>query len=139
VNTHEDFTRRLVEKTPSDRSFGWVFTAFFTLVAIVPFLRGRPLRLWALGASGGFLLITLVRPTLFSGANKLWMRLALLLSRIMNPVVTGLLFFAVVTPIGLLLRMLGKDSLKLKPGNRSSYWILRNPPGPGPNTMTHQF
>lgn len=139
MNVHEDFTRGLVEKTPSDRSFGWVFTAFFVLVAIVPFLRGRPLRLWALGVSGGFLLITLIRPTLFSEANKLWMRLALLLSRIMNPVVIGLLFFGVITPIGLLLRMLGKDSLKLKPGNRSSYWILRNPPGPEPNTMTHQF
>jgi hypothetical protein len=139
VNIHEDFTRSLAEKTPSDRSFGWVFSGFFALIALAPFLRGRPLRLWALGVSGALLLITLVRPTLFSEVNRLWMRLALLLSRIMNPLVTGLLFFVVITPIALFLRMLGKDSLRLKTSHGSSYWIIRNPPGPEPDTMTHQF
>jgi hypothetical protein len=139
VSAHEDFTRSLEEKAPSDRSFGLVFTGFFALSAVLPLLRGRPMRVWALVVSGGFLLITFVRPTLFSGANRLWMKLAFLLSRIVNPLVIGLLFFLVLAPMGFLLRLFGKDPLKLKPENRSSYWIARNPPGPTPSTMSNQY
>ncbi len=67
------------------------------------------------------------------------MKLAFLLSRIVNPVVIGLLFFLVLTPMGFLLRLFGKDPLKLKPDSGPSYWILRNPPGPAPRTMNQQF
>jgi hypothetical protein len=139
MSTHEDFERNLEEKAPSDRSFGWVFTGFFLLTAFVPLLHHRPMRVWAIMISSGFLLITLVRPTLFSGANRLWMKLAYLLSRVMNPVVIGLLFFLVLTPMGFLLRLFGKDPLKLKPESQSSYWIARNPPGPPPGSMNNQF
>jgi hypothetical protein len=139
MDVHEDLTRSMPDHAPSDRSFGWVFTAFFALLFIVPLVRGRPLRIWALVASGGILLITLLRPTLLGGANRLWMKLARLLSRIMNPLMIGLLFYAVVAPLGLLLRMLGKDPLSLKPGNRTSYWVVRNPPGPEPDSMPNQF
>ena len=68
MSTHEDIARKFEEKTPSDRSFGRVFAVFFLLVGLLPTLRHGPLRLWALAVSGLFLLITIVRPTLLSGA-----------------------------------------------------------------------
>ena len=139
VSAHEDVQDDLNEAPPSDRSFGLVFTGFFILVGLVPLLRGRPIRLWALVVSGGFALITLIRPALFSQANKLWMKLARLLSRIVNPVVMAVLFFVLLTPMSMLLRVFGKDPLRLKPDGRSTYWVPRNPPGPGPGTMKNQF
>jgi len=93
-----------------------------------PLWRGRPVRAWAFAVSAVFLLIALVRPVLFGKAR-----------RFLNSVAAGFLFFAVITPFGLLLRMLGKDPLQLKPCHRSSYWVLRDPPGPEPDTMTNQF
>jgi hypothetical protein len=104
-----------------------------------PLWRSRPVRAWAFEVSAGLLLIAVVRPALLSGANRLWMRLGQLLHRVMHPLASGLLFFAIVTPLGLLLRALGKDPLRLKPCHRSSYWVLRDPPGPAPKTMTNQF
>jgi Saxitoxin biosynthesis operon protein SxtJ len=140
VSTHEDITRTFQENTASDRSFGRVFTVFFLLVGMLPTLRHGHVRVWALAVSGLFLLITLLRPTLFSGANKLWMKLSLLLSRIMNPLVIALMYYVVFVPVGLILRALGKDSLRLKPDRKAlSYWVPRNPPGPGGGSMANQF
>ncbi len=140
MSTHEDIARKFEEKTPSDRSFGRVFAVFFLLVGLLPTLRHGPPRLWALAVSGLFLLITIVRPTLLSGANKLWMKLSLLLSRVMNPLVIALMFYVVFVPVGLILRALGKDTLRLKPDKKAlSYWIPRNPPGPSRGSMTKQF
>jgi hypothetical protein len=140
MSMHEDIARKFEEKTPSDRSFGRVFAVFFLLVGSLPTLRHGPLRLWALAVSGVFLLITFVRPTLLSGANKLWMKLSLLLGRVMNPLVIALMFYVVFVPVGLILRALGKDTLRLKPDKKApSYWIPRNPPGPSRGSMTKQF
>lgn len=140
MGTHEDFTSKVELKGPSDRSFGWVFTAFFLLVGLWPLFRGRPLRGWALALAAVILLVAVLRPSVLHPANRAWMRLGLLMGRIVNPIVTALLFYGVFTPLGLLMRARGKDPLRLRPApDAVSYWINREPPGPKPETMSRQF
>lgn len=138
--THEHLTTEDTASGPSDRSFGWVFTIFFCLAGAWPMLYHEPARRWALVISAVFALVTLLRPALLHPANRLWTRFGLLLGKLTNPIVTGLLFFLVVTPIGLLLRLAGKDLLRLRRDpDASSYWIERRPPGPPPESMPQQF
>ena len=87
-----------------------------------------------------FLLITLIAPALLGLPKRIWLRFGLLLNRIVSPVVLAFLFYVVVTPLGGLMRALGKDSLRLR-RNKSdaSYWIKRDPPGPKPDSLNHQF
>ncbi len=127
-------------KTSSDRAFGAVFTAFFSLVGLWPLLHGLALRPWALILAAGFALVTLTRPVWLAPLNRQWTRLGLLLHKIVNPVVLGLIFALTIVPMGLLFRLLGKDplSLKRKPGT-TSYWIARQPPGPAPDSLPRQF
>jgi len=140
ASTHEDLSRDHSIKGPSDRSFGFVMTAFFLLVGLAPLRHHLPVRLWAFGVAVIFLLFTLLRPQLLAPLNKAWMKLGLLLSRIMAPVFMGLLFYLVFTPAGFFYRLLGKDSLRLKSGKENkSYWIERKPPGPPPEEMINQF
>ena len=140
MNTHEDLHRQLNVKSGSDRSFGWVFTCFFLIVALSPMRHAQPIRLWALVVSGGFLLPSLIKPQVLHPLNVLWTRLGILLGRIVAPIVMGLLFFLVVTPMACLMRLLGKRPLQLHmdPGV-ASYWIQRQPPGPVPESMINQF
>ncbi len=125
----------------SDRSFAWVFTGFFAIVGLAPvFFSGGGPRLWAVATAGVFLGLGLVVPAVLHPLNVLWMRFGALLNRIVSPLVLGLLFFVTVTPIGLLMRWLGNDLLRLKYDKAAtSYWIDRDPPGPPPETMTNQF
>jgi len=140
MGTHESFERSAAARPPSERSFAWVFTAFFTAVAFWPAWRGRPVRWWAVGAAALVFLAGLLRPSILRIPNLAWFRLGSLLNRIVSPIVTSLLFFAVFTPFALVLRMAGKDLLHLRrdPAARS-YWIERNPPGPAPESMADQF
>jgi len=137
---HENFSREDSTRGSSDRSFGLVFTGFFALVACLPVLRGRPLRPWALAVSGAFLLVTLIRPRLLHSLNRFWTRLAVVISKVTNPVMTGLMFYILFTPVAVVLRLTGKDLLRLKaqPGAKT-FWIPRDPPGPAPETMRNQF
>jgi hypothetical protein len=140
LNTHEDFTRKEVEHGPSNRSFGWVFAVFFALVGVWPAVHHRGVRLWALAVAAAFAFVTIAKPEALGPANRLWMRLGLLLGRVVNPIVTALLFYLVITPIAFLLRLAGNDPMRLRRDPQSStYWIERNPPGPPPETMSHQF
>jgi hypothetical protein len=140
LGTHEDFSRTEEVRGPSDRSFGWVFVVFFALAGLWPIVHARPARIWALALSAMVAVVTLLRPALLHPANRLWMRFGLLLSRVVNPVVTALLFYLVLTPVGILMRLCGKDPMRLRPDpNATTYWIERNPPGPKPETMSHQF
>jgi hypothetical protein len=91
-------------------------------------------------ASAVFLILALTCAAVLAPLNRLWFRVGLLLNRIINPLVMGLLFFACVVPIGLLLRLLGKDPLRLRFDPAApSYWIVRTPPGPPPQNMKNQF
>jgi hypothetical protein len=137
---HETFDREEEVTGSSDRGFGFVFAGFFALVAIVRWWKEQGGAGWFAAAAVAMLLIALIRPSLLAPFNRLWTKLALLLSRIMNPVIMGILFFLVVAPIGLLMRLFGKQPLALgfDPAAKS-YWIERNPPGPLPGSMKNQF
>ena len=137
---HENFSREDSTRGSSDRSFGLVFSGFFALVALLPLLRGRPFRPWALAVSGAFLLVTLIRPRLLHPLNRLWTRLAVLISKVTNPIMTGLMFYVLFTPVAWVLRLMGKDLLRLKAEPAAkTFWIPREPPGPAPETMRNQF
>ena len=140
ISLHEDFRRKQEGQGGSDRSFGVVFALFFTLIAFLPLRAHHPVRWWALALAGLFLGVALLQPTWLRPLNFLWTKLGLLLGRVMSPVVTGVVFFLVVTPIAVLFRLLKKDPLRLAPGGESStFWIGRQPPGPPPETMRNQF
>jgi hypothetical protein len=87
-----------------------------------------------------FAAVAIWKPVLLAGLNRLWIKLGVLLGKIVSPIALGILFYGVLTPIGALVRLSGKDPLRLKldPG-AVSYWISRTPPGPPPDSMTNQF
>lgn len=137
---HEDLSRKHVAKGPSNRSFGFVFSAFFLLVGIAPLRRHHPIRIWALVLGVIFLAITLLAPDTLKPLNRAWMQLGRLLARVTTPIVTGLLFYLVFTPAGILARMLGRNPLRLGyDRNAQTYWQHRDPPGPQPQDMANQF
>jgi hypothetical protein len=140
MNTHEELTRKHAVRGSSDRNFGLVFSVFFAFVGLAPLLKHHPLRPWALALAGLLLAVTILGPVWLHPLNQGWTKLGLLLGRIVNPIVMGLLFFVVVAPTGLIFRLLGKDPLRLSSdASARSYWIERNPPGPLPHTMANQF
>ena len=137
---HEDLTREEEVKASSERGFGIVFAVVFTIVGLLPLLAGGGVRWWALALAAGFLGAGYLAPQILRPLNRLWLKFGLLLHRIVNPVIMGLLFFVTVTPIGLIMRALGKDPLRLNlDRSAKSYWIERTPPGPAPDTMKNQF
>jgi hypothetical protein len=136
----ESFERDEPVHGSSDRSFGLVFTVVFLLIGFAPLLHGRPLRPWSVAIAVAFLAVSLVRPALLKPLNKLWTKFGLLLHRIVNPIVMGAIFFLAITPFGVVMRLVGKDPLRrsFDPG-AASYWIVRTPPGPPPQSMSNQF
>ncbi len=124
----------------SDRSFGVVFAVVFAIIGCWPLLRGETPYWTILAIAAAFALAALVAPRLLRPLNWIWFRIGLLLHSVMSPLVMGAVFFLCVTPIGVVMRLLGKDVLALRrQAERSTYWIVRDPPGPGPDTMKNQF
>ena len=137
---HEDYGRAEEVELGSERAFGVVFAAVFVVIGLWPLVAGGGVRAWALGVGVWILVVALTRPALLRPFNRLWFRFGLLLNRVVNPLVMVLLFFVTVTPIGLVMRVLGKDTLRLRfDRGAPSYWIERQPPGPEPGTMRQQF
>jgi len=137
---HEDFSREEHVKGGSDRGFGLVFAGFFALMSGLSWWRGHTAWQWALPVAAAFLVAALAYPRVLAPFNRLWVKLGLLLYLIVNPIVLGLLFFFTITPIGVVMRLAGKDFLRLRlDRNARSYWIDRRPPGPPPQTMRNQF
>lgn len=137
---HEDLNRPQHVEGPSNRSFGLVFAAVFCIVALMPLLHGGGARTWALVIAAAFAVTSFAAPAMLAMPNRLWTGLGLLLGKIVSPVVIAILFYGVFTPLGLLMRVLGKDSLKLRLDRAAtSYWVPRVPPGPRPDSMTEQF
>lgn len=138
--SHEDLTREEEVEGSSDRSFGVVFAVVFLIVALLPLLHAGAVRWWSLGVSAAFAVVAFTVPSILAVPNRLWMKFGLLLAKIVSPIALGILFYLVFTPIGLLMRLSGKDPMRLKADpNAKSYWIDREPPGPPPQSMTNQF
>jgi len=137
---HESFDHTDDVRAGSERAFGVVFAVVFALVSLWPLLDGLPIRLWALVVSGAFLLAALLKPRILSPLNRLWFRFGLVLHKIVNPLVMGLLFFLTVTPIALIMRLVGKDPLRRNfDSEATSYWIARDPEELASNSMRNQF
>jgi hypothetical protein len=140
ADTHERLAAEEVIRAPSDRSFGVVIAAVLGVVGLSPLVRGRPVRWWSVAAAAVFFGLALALPRALAPLNRLWLRMGLLLHAVINPVIMALLFYTTVTPIGLVMRVLGKTPLRLQIDRRAAtYWIPRSPPGPSPDTMRRQF
>ncbi len=123
-------------KIGTNRSFGIVFSLVFLLIALYPLINNEDIRLWSLVISLIFLALGLINSKILSPLNKIWFKFGIILGLVVSPVIMGIIFFLVVTPIGFIMRLLGKDILNLKYQNDKSYWIQKN--GPKSN-MNNQF
>ena len=123
-------------KISSNRSFGIVFFIVFFVIALYPLLSNQEIRLWALIISVIFLILGLLKSKLLSPLNKLWFKFGIFLGKIISPIIMGIIFFLVVTPTGIIMRLLGKDLLNLKYNKEKSYWIEKNGPK---SKMKNQF
>lgn len=134
--------RPTVDAAPgsSDRSFGFVFSIVFAIIAVWPALSGGMVRLWALIAAAMFLLIAVVRPKWLAPLNRVWYRFGMLLHAVVSPIALGVIFFAGILPIGLIMRAMGKRPLHLQfDRDARSYWVPRDPPGPQARSMSDPF
>jgi len=139
-STHEVFSREEKVVAGSDRSFGLVMAAALAAVTLLNVWHAGRLWPWTGGWAALFLVAGLFRPSVLNPLNRIWLKFGLLLHSVVNPVVMALLFYGTVLPTGLVMRMLGKDLLRLKrQPDAKSYWIVRQPAGPSPETMRDQF
>ena len=123
-------------KIGSNKSFGIVFFIVFLIIGTYPLLSQNEVRLWSLIISIIFLILGLLNSKLLTPLNKIWFKFGILLGKIVSPLVMGLIFFFVVTPIGILMRILKKDLLNLKFNKKTTYWIEKNDPK---SKMKNQF
>ena len=113
-------------KTGSNKSFGIVFFVIFIIIALWPLLKDENIRIWSIIISIIFLTLGLLNSKILTPFNKLWMRLGILLGAIVSPIVMGVVYFVVITPIGLIMKIFGKDVLNLKiDKNKNTYWTLK--------------
>jgi len=123
-------------KISSNRSFGIVFFIVFLLISIYPLLNDDHIRIWSLIISIVFLILGLLNSKILFPLNKIWFKFGILLGKIISPLIMGLIFFVVVTPIGLLMRLFNKDLINLKFNKSKSYWIEKKEPK---SKMKNQF
>tara|TARA_B100001173_G_C15847131_1_gene487150 strand:- start:27 stop:413 length:387 start_codon:yes stop_codon:yes gene_type:complete len=117
------------EKNKStNRSFGIVFFIVFLIVGIYPMLNEEDVRLWSLIISVIFLMLGILNSEVLTPLNKIWFKFGIFLGKIFSPLIMALIFFLVVTPIGLIMRFIGKDILNLKFNNDKSYWVVKKGP-----------
>ena len=114
-----------MEKISSNRSFGILFCIVFAIVALWPVMSGGSLRIWPIPISLIFLVLGLLNSKLLNPLNFAWVKFGELLGRIIAPIVMAIIYFMIVTPIGLFMRLIGKDFLNTKFSNDNSYWIKR--------------
>ncbi len=123
-------------KIGSNKSFGLLFFVVFLIIGLWPLINDNIIRYWSLIISFIFLLLGLANSKFLSPLNLIWFKFGLLLGRFISPIVMGIIFFLVVTPIGILMRLINKDLLNLKYNNENSYWIIKNDPK---SKMKNQF
>ena len=123
-------------KIGSNRSFGIVFFILFLLIALYPMINSEGIRMWSIIVSLIFLVLGLLDSKILTPLNKIWFKFGMLLGIIISPLIMGIIFFLVVTPIGLIMRILGKDLVNLKYNNNKTYWIEKTGPK---SKMKNQF
>ena len=113
-------------KKSSDKSFGILFCIVFLIISFWPIYNGETLRIWPLPISLIFLILALLNSNLLTPLNSIWIKFGELLGRIVAPIIMAIIYFIIITPIGLFMRLIGKDLLKLKFSKNKSYWIKRD-------------
>ena len=115
-------------KIPSNKSFGIVFFILFLIISLLPLLNSGNVRIWSLLLSIIFLILGILNSRILTPFNKIWMKFGVLLSNVVSPIIMVIVFFLVITPIGLLMRLFKKDLLNLKFNKNYSYWIEKKEP-----------
>ena len=123
-------------KIGSNRSFGIVFFVVFLIIAIYPLFNSQDIRIWSLVISLIFLFLGLINSKVLTSLNRIWFKFGIILGKVISPLVMGIIFFFVVTPTGILMRIFKKDLLKLKFNSNKSYWIEKTGPK---SKMKNQF
>jgi len=123
-------------KLSSNRNFGVVFFIVFLLIGLYPLLKGNDLRIWSLIISFIFLALGLINSRILTPLNRLWFKFGLLLGKFISPLIMGIIFFIVVTPTGIIMRLFKKDLLNLKFNEKETYWIEKKGPK---SKMKNQF
>jgi hypothetical protein len=126
---------------PSERTFGFVFTGIFLIIAgYLWYHDGKPLAIQIfLVLALAFFSFALLMPIVLRPFNQAWYKLGLLMGRVVSPIVLGILFFILISPIAIVMRLAGRDALKLRKQNVQSHWIDRAPPGPSSDSFKEQF
>lgn len=136
---HFDSRHRSVA-LPPDHRFGYFFTLVFALVGLYFWYVGYgSVAVVFAGLGSVMLLMSRLVPARLAPLNRAWMKLGLILGRVVSPIVLGLLFFGLITPIALILRLTGRDELHLKLQAGQSHWVQRDPPGPPTDGLKNQF
>ena len=117
--------KQLMRETGSNKNFGIVFFIVFLLIAVWPLIDGQSLRVWSLIVSLIFLVLGLLNSKLLNPLNLAWVKFGKILGKVVAPIVMGVIYFIIITPIGLFLRLTGKDLLQTKFSKNNSYWIKR--------------
>ena len=123
-------------KISSNKSFGIVFFIFFLIIALWPLINDENIRLWSLIVSIIFLILGIINSKILTPLNNLWFKFGLFLGKIVSPIVMGIIFFFIVTPTGIIMRIIGKDILNLKKNNLNTYWIEKKNEN---SSMKNQF
>jgi len=127
----------MTPQTPTEKSFGIVFSILFLIIALYPLTTNHPIHSWSLALSALFLTLAYIAPETLTIPNRLWYKFGLLLGSVVAPVIMALVYFTTVVPIGLIMRLIGKDLLKQKlDKNSKTYWQTKEPPT---STMQDQF
>lgn len=137
---HETFVRGQAIKSSSDRSFGLVFAALFAIIGLSPLRHHMPIYSWALALAVVFLAFAALVPSALHPFNLAWTWVAIMLQRVTTPVVMSILFYLLITPMALLMRLFGKSPIRrCFDRQAATYWIKRNPAGPLPESLRNQF
>lgn len=141
MSAHENSTSFDDRALPSLRNFGLTFVFVFAVIGLWPVVRhALPPRYWALGIAMAFLAVTYLAPQFLAPLNRLWFKFGMLLHKVVNPLILGLLFLVLLTPLALVMRLYGKRFLPTNfDSNAKSYWIPREPAGPEPHSIRNQF
>jgi hypothetical protein len=139
---HENFSRQADVKSGTDRSFGLTVGGVLLLIAVArTYFHGMGWVQYGMAGVGVVLIVLgLIAPDSLGRLHHAWIKLGLVMFRVVNPVVLALIYAVVIVPVGFLMRLTGRDPLRRKfDAGAASYWVVRDPPGPAPDSMTNQF